>query len=61
MKLIYISGVILGVGLFFQNLNNERHVCKEKEYQEAYLNCMKDREKVREILRGDSLHTLLYW
>lgn len=41
--------------------SKEPHQCQEKEYKEAFCKCNSERAKVREILKGDSLKTLLYW
>jgi len=62
MKVLYFMlgwsiGALFTRVLFSSEIS---HQCPPS-YKEAYFNCMKDREKVREILKGDSLHTLLYW
>lgn len=60
MKYIYFGLIMFCIAFIFEHIN-EKHICKEKEYQEAFCKCNSERAKVREILKGDSLKTLLYW
>ena len=62
-RLLFILIVLYGISMFMAGYKSNQtiHTCHEAEYKKAFLDCMKDREKVREILKGDSLKTLLYW
>lgn len=67
MNLIFKAfafGVVIGniiPILLMVLLSTEPHKCNEKEYKDALCKCNSERAKVREILKGDSLKTLLYW
>jgi hypothetical protein len=51
----------LAFGLILCTVTKENHECHEKEYQKAFLDCKIQVDKARAIIKGDSLHTLVYW
>jgi len=64
-KINLIITAIFSLWLYLQvdDLRKENQRLQEQIYiyQKAYLECNTDRIKIKEILTGDSLKTLIYW